>query len=257
MTLIKCTTINRIAHIILNRPEKRNALNPELVESLKTAFKNANADAQVKVIILKATGDVFSAGADLAYLQQLQTSSYEENLADSNSLKALFYMIYTSPKVVIAQVEGHAIAGGCGLASICDIIFSVPEAQFGYTEVKIGFIPALVACFLVRKLGEGRVKELLLTGELINAQTALAYGLINFIVDKKNIDMEAQRYAEKIAQSTSSQSIFLTKELLRKAYDTNLEESLEEAVLYNTNARSSDDCRRGIQAFLNKEKTSW
>ena len=257
MNLVEYQILNRVAYISLNRPDKRNALNPELVQALKNAFEQANTDGQAKVIVLKANGEVFSAGADLAHLQQLQTNSHDENIIDSNTLKELFYTIYTSPKLVIAQVEGHAIAGGCGLASICDLIFSVPEAKFGYTEVKIGFIPALVACFLVRKLGEARVKELLLSGELIDAKTALDYGLINFISDKDSIDTEVKNYAEKLVRSTSAQSIALTKALLNKAYTMSLEDSLHEAVLYNANARSSEDCKRGIAAFLNKEKLSW
>ena len=257
MNLVEYQILNRVAYISLNRPDKRNALNPELVQALKNAFEQANTDGQAKVIVLKANGEVFSAGADLAHLQQLQTNSYDDNVADSNALKELFYTIYTSTKLVIAQVEGHAIAGGCGLASICDLIFSVPEAKFGYTEVKIGFIPALVACFLLRKLGEGRMKELLLSGELIDAKTALTYGLINFIVDNNSIDIDVRNYAEKIVTSTSAQSILLTKELLNKAYAMNLEDSLQEAVVYNANARSSNDCKRGIAAFLNKEKLSW
>ncbi len=257
MSLVEYQTINRVAYISLNRPDKRNALNPELVQALKNAFEQAHINNQAKVIVLKANGEVFSAGADLAHLQQLQTNSYEENVADSNALKELFYTIYMSPKLVIAQVEGHAIAGGCGLASICDLVFAIPEAKFGYTEVKIGFIPALVACFLIRKLGEARVKELLLSGELIDAQTAMAYGLINFIVDKSNMNTAVKNYAEKMVLTTSAQSIASTKELLNKAYNMNLEDSLHEAVLFNADARSSEDCKRGIAAFLKKDKLTW
>lgn len=257
MSLVEYQTINRVAYISLNRPDKRNALNPELVQALKNAFEQAHINNQAKVIVLKANGEVFSAGADLAHLQQLQTNSYEENVADSNALKELFYTIYMSPKLVIAQVEGHAIAGGCGLASICDLVFAIPEAKFGYTEVKIGFIPALVACFLIRKLGEARVKELLLSGELIDAQTAMAYGLINFIVDKSNMNTAVKNYAEKMVLTTSAQSIASTKELLNKAYNMNLEDSLHEAVLFNSDARSSEDCKRGIAAFLKKDKLTW
>ena len=257
MSLVEYQTINRVAYISLNRPDKRNALNPELVQALKNAFEQAHINNQAKVIVLKANGEVFSAGADLAHLQQLQTNSYEENVADSNALKELFYTIYMSPKLVIAQVDGHAIAGGCGLASICDLVFAIPEAKFGYTEVKIGFIPALVACFLIRKLGEARVKELLLSGELIDAQTAMAYGLINFIVDKSNMNTAVKNYAEKMVLTTSAQSIASTKELLNKAYNMNLEDSLHEAVLFNADARSSEDCKRGIAAFLKKDKLTW
>lgn len=257
MELVEYKLSDRAACITINRPEKRNALNPELVASLSQAMLKAKNDDQAKVIILKAYGEVFSAGADLEYLQQLQNNSEDENLIDTRALKDLFYAIYTSPKIVIAQVEGHAIAGGCGLVSVCDIIFSVPEAKFGYTEVKIGFIPALVACFLLRKIGEGRTKELLLSGELIDAASAAGYGLINFIVDKAEIGDKVKSYADKIIRSTSGQSVALTKSLLNHAQDQTLEESLEEAVKLNVQTRSSTDCKRGVAAFLNKEKFEW
>jgi methylglutaconyl-CoA hydratase len=257
MEFINYQIENRIAYITLNRPEKRNALNPEVVNALILAFSKANQDDLVKVIVLNANGDVFSAGADLAYLQQLQNNSYEENQADSGALKDLFYTIYTSPKAVIAQVEGHAIAGGCGLATVCDIVFSVPEAKYGYTEVKIGFIPALVACFLVRKAGEAKTKELLLSGELIEACTALDYGLINFIYEKDKIREQVRSYAERLVKETSAQSVALTKQLLNMAQNLTLEESLEEAVNLNATARATADCKRGISAFLNKEKITW
>ncbi len=257
MKLVQYEILNRVAYITLNRPEKRNALNLELVSQLTQSFLQAKEDEQVKVIVLKANGEVFSAGADLAYLQQLQTNSYEENVTDSSALKNLFYTIYTSPKIVMAQVEGHAIAGGCGLASVCDIVFSIPEAKFGYTEVKIGFIPALVACFLIRKLGEARTKELLLSGDLIDAETASRYGLINFISGKDDIGESVKKYAENLTSGTSAQSVALTKQLLNIAQNSSLEKSLEEAVIFNAQARATTDCKQGISAFLNKEKLEW
>jgi methylglutaconyl-CoA hydratase len=241
----------------INRPDKRNALNPELVKLLSNAFNDAIRDNDVKVIVLKANGGVFSAGADLEYLQQLQQNTDVENFTDTYILKELFLTIYRSPKFVIAQVEGHAIAGGCGLASVCDVIFSVPEAKFGYTEVKIGFIPALVSCFLIRKLGEGRAKELLLSGDLIDAKTASVYGLINFIVSKEEIESAVHTYAKKIVEGTSSNSITVTKQLLSAVQDLNLDESLNLAIGLNVQTRSSADCKKGITAFLNKNKLEW
>lgn len=257
MKTVEYFVSERVAHIWLNRPEKRNALSPELIADLTQAFQQAKQDAEVKVVVLKARGDVFSAGADLAYLQQLQQNTLEENLMDSAALKKLFYQIYTLPKLVIAQVEGHAIAGGCGLAAVCDIIFAVPEAQFGYTEVKIGFIPALVSCFLVRKLGEGRTKELLLSGNLINAETAANYGLINFVADAASIEAEVNHYAAKLVTETSGHSIALSKQLIHESQQMSLEESLDLAVRMNAETRASADCKKGIAAFLNKEKISW
>lgn len=257
MELLEYLVSERAANITINRPEKRNALNPELVELLHKAFETALNDDEVKIIILKANGEVFSAGADLEYLQQLQNNSDDENLKDTIALKELFLTIYKSPKIVLAQVEGHAIAGGCGLASVCDIIFSVPDAKFGYTEVGIGFIPALVACFLIRKLGEGRTKELLLSGNLIDAKTAAAYGLINFVVPQDAISDKVNGYAQRLIRSTSGQSVALSKQLLYDVQDLSLEDSLSMAVRLNVQTRSSTDCRRGITAFLNKEKLEW
>ncbi|RYD70460.1 MAG: enoyl-CoA hydratase/isomerase family protein, partial [Sphingobacteriales bacterium] len=206
----------RIATLTLNRPEKRNAFSPELVAALTEAFIKASEDEQVKVIVLKAAGEVFSAGADLAYLQQLQQNTYEENLADSQNLRQLFTTIYYLPKVVIAQVEGHAIAGGCGLATICDIVFATPEANFGYTEVKLGFVPAIVSCFVVRKTGESIAKEILLTGDLFPAIKALEYGLINFVTPGEDIDQKVIAFAEKLCTETSANSLMITKQLLNQ-----------------------------------------
>ncbi len=257
MDLIAYTQSNRVADITINRPEKRNALNPELIQLLTNAINKASLAADVKVIVLKANGEVFSAGADLEYLQSLQNNTDLENFNDTNALKELFLSIYRSPKLVIAQVEGHAIAGGCGLVSVCDIVFSVPEAKFGYTEVKIGFIPALVTSFLLRKLGEGRAKELLLTGNLIDANTASDYGLINFIVNKEDIAQSVAIYAQKIVQGTSANSIALSKQLITSVKDLPLDDGLNLAVSLNVQTRSSADFKRGVAAFLNKEKLEW
>lgn len=248
---------DRIGEITLNRMDKRNALNSEIVAELSKAFDAAEHDEKVKVIILKANGEVFSAGADLDYLKQLQSNTFEENLADSNLLKKLFEQIYSQPKIVIAQIQGHAIAGGCGLASVCDFIFSTPEVKFGYTEVKIGFIPAIVAIFLIRRIGEGKAKELLFNGDLIDAAYAKEIALVNYIVSADKIEEEVLAYADKLCKTTSSQSIALTKQLLNNVQDLPLKQALEFAAEMNAHARSTNDCKNGINAFLNKKKIEW
>jgi len=255
--LVNYQVQNRIAEITLNRVDKRNALNSEIVKELSNAFNNAEHDENVKVIILKANGDVFSAGADLDYLKKLQSNSFEENLADSNLLRKLFEQIYSQPKIVIAQVQGHAIAGGCGIASVCDFIFSTPNAKFGYTEVKIGFIPAIVAIFLIRRIGEGKAKELLFSGDLIDANYAKEIGLVNYISAEDKIEEEVLAYAGKLCKTTSAQSIALTKQLLNNVQDLPLTEALEFAAEMNAHARSTNDCKNGINAFLNKKKIEW
>jgi methylglutaconyl-CoA hydratase len=216
MKFILYSVIDRIGTITLNRPEKRNALSYEVVAELKEAFTKAEDDEQVKVIVLKANGEAFCSGADLEYLQQLQKFSYEENLNDSNHLKELFLKIYTHSKVVIAQVQGHALAGGCGLATVCDFVFAVPDSKFGYTEVKIGFIPAIVMVFLLRKIGEGKAKELLLSGELFSAENVKQLGLINQVVAPEKLEIEVGAFAKKLVESNSTQSMKLTKQMISK-----------------------------------------
>jgi len=255
--LVLYSVADRIATICLNRPDKRNAFNPELVSALTKALLQASDDEEVKVIILKAAGNTFSAGADLAYLQQLQYNTHEENVKDSEHLKTLFTTIYYLPKVVIAQVEGHAIAGGCGLATVCDITFAVPEANFGYTEVKLGFVPAIVSCFLLRKTGETIAKKLLLTGDLFSAAQALAYNLITYVTNKDEISQTVQDFALKLCEEASGNSLMVTKQLIGQTTNPSLENSLNLAVQINARVRESADFKKGIAAFLEKEKIKW
>lgn len=254
---IELSISNRIGYITLNRPDKRNALSFEVVKELKEAFAKMEKDDAVKVIVLKANGDVFCSGADLSYLQKLQGFSYEENLEDSNHLKELFAQIYTLHKVVIAQVQGHALAGGCGLATVCDFTFSVPEAKFGYTEVKIGFIPAIVMVFLLRKIGEARAKQLLLSGDLVKAEDALRLGLITKVVSKESLEADVNTFAQTLVTTNSSHAMMLTKQMIAQVQSMPLEEALTHAASMNAQARASADCKKGVAAFLNKEKLTW
>ncbi len=257
MKLVDYSVKDRIGFITLNRPEKRNALSFELVEELKINFARAEGDDGVKVIVLRANGETFCAGADLSYLQKLQNFSREENLEDSRLLKDLFYKIYTLNKVVIAQVQGHALAGGCGLATVCDFVYAVPEAKFGYTEVKIGFIPAIVMVFLIRKIGEQKSKHLLLSGELVSAESAVQFGLANKIVSTEKLETAVIDFALRLIKNNSGQSMGLAKRMIGEVQSMKLEDALEYAAEKNAEARASDDCKKGIQAFLNKEDLIW
>ncbi len=255
--LVEYTVTDRIAYITLNRPEKRNALNQEMVSRLKEAFIKASSDRSAKVVVLRARGEAFCAGADLAYLQQLQKFSYEENLADSSNLKELFQLIYTLNKVVIAEVQGSALAGGCGLAAVCDFVFTTPEAKFGYTEVKIGFIPAIVMVFLLRKIGEARSKELLLSGSIISAEDAKAMGIANRVVDRLKLEREVRQFAEKLISTASAQSLERTKRMIGDVQHMKLDEALDFAARQNAEARGTEDCKKGIEAFLAKKDLKW
>ena len=247
----------RVGFITLNRPEKRNALNAQFVSELKEAFTHAEKDTECKVVILNAKGDTFCAGADLAYLQELQSNSYVENLADSTHLMELFQQIYTLPKVVIAQVQGHAIAGGCGLASVCDLAIASTESKFGYSEVKIGFIPAIVSVFLIKQIGVAKSKELLMTGKIISAKEAKSFGLINKVSTKEKLKSSVMYIAQSLVKTASADSLGLTKKLINGVSDKSISEGFKWAAEMNAKARETNDCKKGIAAFLNKEKMNW
>ena len=256
MEFVSYKSENRIGYITLNRPDKRNALNHKVVSELKEAFTLGTEDSEAKVLILRAEGDAFCAGADLAYLKHLQQNNFVENLEDSNHLKELFLQIYTMPKVVIAAIQGHAIAGGSGLASVCDYAFSVEKAKFGYTEVRIGFIPAIVMVFLIRKIGEQKAKDLLLSGRLISAKKAFKYGMINKVV-KTDLETEVVAFAQELINMNSAQSMAATKQMIANIQNLSLEDGLNLAAQQNAKARATDDCKKGIASFLEKKPINW
>lgn len=248
---------NRIATITLNRPDKRNALSLELIYEFSEALSNAENDPTVKAVILKGNGNTFCSGADLDQLRAMQHASYEENLADSTKLKDLFKKIYTLKKVVIAQVEGYALAGGCGLATVCDFTFCTPESKFGYTEARIGFVPALVMVFLIRKIGEKKAGQLLLTADIIPASEAKEFGLVNYIEEKSAIENAVIDFTKKLISQNSTQSMAVTKAMLAEVQSKPLEDALDFAARQNALARSTQDCQRGIEAFLGKKDLLW
>ena len=255
--MIQLSIENRIATLTLDRPEKRNALDDTMAAAILGHLETLKADDNCKVLIIKANGEAFCAGADLAYLQKLQMNSYEENLDDSLALMNMFRALYEFPKVTIAQVEGAAFAGGCGLAGLCDFCFASPAAKFAYTEVKIGFIPAIVSVFLSPKIGENAAKRMLLTGDVFSASEALEMRLITEIADADQIASVVQAFAEKICTGVSAQSLACTKQLLLSIKGLALEDQLVIAAEENARTRGSEDCKKGIAAFLNKEKLSW
>ncbi len=249
--MIKYSIENNIAKILLNRPEKRNALHPDLVNQFKNKLDEAYLNDKVKVIILSGEGKHFCAGADLEYLNQLKDYSPIENEKDSEELAELFLKIYKSPKPVIAAVNGAAIAGGCGLASVCDFIVAHgTNSKFGYSEVKIGFVPAIVAIFLIRKIGEGRAKQLLMTGEIIDGNKAYEIGLANYLAG--NVLDEANNLAELIIKN-SSQSMNMTKNMIQAISNFNIDEAVDYCIRLNAISRSTEDFSKGLSSFLNKK----
>ena len=243
--------------LTLDRPEKRNALSAALVGHLTEALTEAGQDEAVRVIVLTGSGRAFSAGADLAALQALQDASAEANLADSEHLAGLFETIVRLSKPVVAKVQGHAIAGGCGLAAVCDVSIAADDVKLGFTETRIGFVPAIVAVFAVRKLGEAAARDLLLRGRLVDAPEAAAVGLITRAVPADRLDAEVDLLCDEIATETSGSAVALTKRLLADVQGMGLAEGLSYAARLNALARATNDCRAGVAAFLDKTDPPW
>lgn len=245
------------ATLTIDRPEKRNALNAELVGGLSEALRRAEEDAAVRCVVITGTGKAFSAGADLEELRRLQGASDDENQADSQSLADLFAQIYLHPKTVIAKVNGHALGGGCGLAAVCDFSIATSSAKFGFPEVRIGFVPAIVSVFVLRKLGDARARALFLRGHVITAKEAEECGLITSAIPESELDAAVDTLTAEIARETSVSAIGITKRLLGDLQGLSLSEALVHAVDINTSARSTADCRAGVEAFLQRQDPPW
>ena len=248
--MIKSEVRNNIGLITLNRPEKRNALNPEMSSLLIEKLKEFAGDTNIKSVILTGEGTSFCAGADLAWLNKIKDYSTVKNEEDTEGVADLFLALYDFPKPIIAAVNGPAVGGGCGLASVCDFVFAdTKEARFGYTEVKIGFIPAIVSIFLIRKIGEGKAKQLLLTGEIVESTKALQLGLVDYL--SENVISDAYIFAENL-NTNSSFSISLTKDLIRNISNMKVHDAVNYCIRLNTISRSSEDFKIGLNKFLTK-----
>jgi len=245
-------TSEGVARITLNRPDKRNALNDELIANLKDALRRANDDNEVSVIVVTGAGSDFCSGADLAALQKIASASVEENLCDARSLMELFVLIRSVRKPVIAAVKGRALAGGCGLATACDIVLAARSSRFGYPEVKIGFVPAMVMAILRRNVSEKRAFELVTLGREIDAEEAVAMGLVNHVMDDEAFDDEVDAFDQQCTK-TSSSAVSLTKRLLYQTDAMSFEDALQCGVDANVTARMSDDCKKGIERFLRRK----
>ena len=242
--------------LTLNRPEVRNALNPALREALREAFESVQDDPNIRAVVLTGAGKAFCSGLDLSELQHFRERSTEENLADSAALADLFRLIYTFPKPVIAAVNGHALAGGAGLATVCDLTVVSEEAKLGYTEARIGFVAALVGVFLVRQIGDKGARDLLLTARLLSAGEALELGLVNEVRPADRVLPRALELARHFSENAPS-SLSLTKTLLAALPGMSLEDGLRYAVHLNALSRTTSDLEEGVAAFLEKRAPNW
>ena len=243
--------------LTLNRPDKRNALSAGLVTVLRAALRETADDEAVRAVVLTGAGRAFSAGADLAVLEALQSATPMENEADSAHLAGLFEEIYLHPKPIIAKVNGPAIGGGAGLAAACDFSIAAEGAKIGFTEVRLGFVPAIVMVFVLRKLGEAAAKDLLLRGAVRPAREMAARGLLTRAVPSGDLDEAVDELAAELARETSGTAVALTKRMMAQLPGMGLSEALAHAAQVNAFARGTADCQAGISAFLNKTDAPW
>ena len=242
-----------IARVTLNRPEKRNALNDEVIAGLKDGLKNASKDQRVRVVVISGAGKDFCSGADLSALQKIANASVAENSEDARLLLELFLLIRQLPIPVVAAVTGRALAGGCGLATACDLVLAASSARFGYPEVKIGFVPAMVMAILRRNVSEKRAFELITRGAEISADEAKEFGLVNQVFSDESFAEDVNRYIGEFEKMSAS-AIGLTKRLLYQMDGMGFPEALETGADVNVIARLTDDCQQSIARFLQKDR---
>jgi methylglutaconyl-CoA hydratase len=242
--------------ILLNRPEKRNALTPQLIEDLTQALQAAAANSHCRVVLITGAGSAFCAGLDLEILRANVDAGEDAALKDGERIAALFRTLHELPKPTIAVVNGTAIAGGMGIATLCDLTLAVPEAKFGYTEVRIGFIPAIVSAYLRIQIGDKRARDLLVTGRVIGAEEAAALGLVTRVVAEPELMHEARRLAEKLMQNSPA-AMAATKRLLARFGDRRLLDDIDGAIRASAQMRAHPDFREGVTAFLEKREPKW
>jgi methylglutaconyl-CoA hydratase len=246
---------DQIATIALTVPEKRNAISAQMITDLLAALLQAD-EGPARVVILTGSGKSFCAGMDLDELQHLARQTQQKNLEDARRVTKMLYRLHSFPKPVIAAVNGAAIAGGCGIATLADFTLAVPEAKFGYTEVKIGFIPALVSVFLRRRIGDRQVRDLLLTGRIVDAAEAFRMGLITEIVPQERL-MDRAREIAGLLLAASPTAIAQTKKLLLNFDRAAIRAELEVAMEASSDIRMTPDFREGVSAFLEKRPPKW
>ena len=251
MSELLIETNGSVRMLTLNRPEKRNALNDALVQALKDALREADADVSLRSIVIRGAGKDFCSGADLESLRKISESSYEENLEDARSLAELFALIRSVKIPVVAAVHGRALAGGCGLATACDLVIAAHSARFGYPEVKIGFVPAIVMAFLRRNVSEKRAFEIATQGFEFSAAEAERLGLVNHVVSDDTFEEEVIRYAA-VYENVSRSAVITSKKLLYAIDSMSFADAIDAGAKANAEARMSEDCKKGIAKFLEK-----
>jgi methylglutaconyl-CoA hydratase len=256
-TRLKYSIDQRICTITMHRPDKRNTLDDAMVQELTNAFVSASKDNAVKVIVLTGSGTIFCAGEDLEYVEKGMAYDFGRSVEEAKLMMRLAQIIYSVRKPVIAKVNGAAHAGGCLLIAICDYVIATEKASFGFTEVRNGMLPALAVPFLVKKIGEGKARELMLRGIVITAAQAKDAGLVTSVSTPESLDSDTQELAEELCASVSGSSMGLLKEMFATMEGMKFNESIEYAANMHAAVRMTEECKKGIAGLLKKEKIVW
>src|SRR5438874_2394358 len=255
--MLKVNINKPIASVLLDRPDVHNAFDDELVKHVTETFAELGARVDVRAIVLGGNGKSFCAGADLNWMKRMIDYSREENFEDARALGRMYLTIARCPKPVIARVHGAALGGGAGLVAACDIGIAVESVQFGFTEVKLGIIPAIIAPFVIARVGPGRAREFFITGERFLAPVALNIGLIQHVAAHElALDALIDSKVSQILTSAPG-AIAAAKELIFGVAARNLESSLEFAADAIARARTGEEGQEGMQAFLDRQKPPW
>ncbi len=257
-TTLTYKAVDRVAVITMNRPDRRNALDDVMIRELTEVFTMVNRTNHTRAVVLTGAGASFCAGMDLDYLQRFAAKGEPENLEDARNLSKMLQQIHTLKKIVIAAVNGPALGGGCGIAAACDFVLVGREkGKLGAPEVKLGFLPAVILIYLIKRMGSSRAREFVLQGSIVSADSAMSNGLATDVISDDELLDRSMAYADTLATTTSSSSVVLTKELFARIDEMPPREALEYASSLNALTRKTEDFKKGIESFLKKEKPTW
>ena len=253
---VKYEIDDRVARVTFNRPEIHNAFNATVITEMQQVFNEIEKDDDIRVVVLTGAGKSFCAGADLNWMRSVVNQSFEENLAESNALAELFHNMYSCKRPIIGRINGAAIGGGTGFVAVCDIAITARSAVFSFSEVKIGVVPACIGPYVVKKIGEGKTRELFITGERMNAERAHEVGLVNRVVDDDQLDSEVDKLI-KFILSSGPEAVAMAKKLIGEVPAMTPEQFKPYTAEMIARLRISDEGQEGMDAFLNKRKPRW
>jgi methylglutaconyl-CoA hydratase len=255
-TTVKYEKRNRVAHVTFNRPEIHNAFNATVITEMRQVFDEIKRDDSLRVVVLTGAGKSFCSGADLNWMRSVINQSFEENLAEANALAELLYSMYTCKRPIIGRINGAAIGGGTGFVAVCDMAIAAQSAVFSFSEVKIGVVPACIGPYVVKRIGEGKTRELFITGERMNADRAHEVGLVNKVVDDDQLDPEVEKLTASVL-SSGPEAVAMAKKLISEVPSMTPEEYKPFTAEMIARLRISDEGQEGMDAFLNKRKPGW